>query len=231
MTVFQYTVTDCFGLGLFVRSVRICCAKIGPMITLEDRASIKLFAHNPDAGMLRYLLEADIVGASTSFEAFEGLRQQFLTKPPQSNSIMMYHAKCYICAVRRVARILERMVSNRSLFPEEVRMEIKTQWKRKKSFLEKFRESRDAIEHIDEQKTYSYCNLSNNVFTVVDGKSISLDRNSLEKLLSIRLAIDTAIDKTISSHIDTVCEQSRMIDELTKQVRAEIQARDMNAQG
>jgi hypothetical protein len=90
------------------------------------------------------------------------------------------------------------MVSKGRLFPEDVRKEIKTQWKKNRLYLQAFTKPRDAIEHIDAQTTHSYCNLSNNVFTVVDGKSVLLDQNSLDRLRSVRSGIETAIDESIS---------------------------------
>ena len=110
---------------------------------------------------------------------------------------MLYHATCFVCAVRRVGRLLESMVAYSKCFKPEVAEVIKLEWKKKKTFFDSFIVPRNAIEHIDgevnTQTQTCYFNLWHNVFVVATDKKVTINDAAMEKLLSAKNAIAEAI--------------------------------------
>jgi len=76
---------------------------------------------------------------------------------------------------------------------------IDLEWKKKRKFFELFVEPRNAIEHIDgaanDKTKWAFFNLNGDRFSVVNGVTVDVNQDSLEKVLSTRQAIAEAIIK------------------------------------
>jgi len=167
-------------------------------ISLQMRAQLSLAANNASEAAKRFsLFDADVEGAATSFRLYEEL---LATNNPENNKAMIYHASCFVCAVRRAGRLLESLSKNRSCFKRPVSDVIKIEWSKKRAFLGSFVKPRNAIEHIDREASdktkWAFFNLHDDRFLmVVNGVFAEVTRNSLENLFSARDAIAEAIIK------------------------------------
>ena len=142
------------------------------------------------------LFNRDVEGASLSFHLVDELRA---VPNPANNTATMYHASCFVCAVHRARRLLESLSANRACFRDAVAEVIQLEWRKKHTFLESFRDPRDAIEHVDGEASdntkWSFFNLHNDRFCVADGISVEINRASLDRLCSARDGIAEAIIK------------------------------------
>lgn len=164
-------------------------------IDRPGRAMMCLTRHNALEGLKRFdLFNQDVEGAALSFGLFQQLRR---TSDPRSNGAMMYHASCFVCAARRVGRLLESMACNRTCFRPPVADFIRDEWRKKRAFYQTFVEPRNAIEHIDaeagDNTRWAFFNLWNDRFAVTDGAAIVIDENALNKIRCARDAIADAI--------------------------------------
>ena len=140
------------------------------------------------------LLNHDINGAVISYGLFEQLK---LSGGPADIAAMMYHGSCFVCCVRRVGRLLEAFSENEIGFPQHVLVAIKLEQKKKRAFFKSFIDPRNAIEHIDgEVKSmtrFEAFNLFNDRFQITNGTEVSIDKQAVVKLLSVRDVIAEAI--------------------------------------
>ena len=165
------------------------------VLDIPTRALLSLAHHNAIDALKRFVLfNGDVEGAILSFRLFDELK---VLLNPTKNVAMMYHASCFICAVRRASRLLESLSNNGTCFRDPVAKVVRLEWRKKRAFFEKFRKPRDAIEHIDEKvkdKTnWSFFNLDDDHFYVVDRVSVEINHKSLDTLCSARDVIAVAI--------------------------------------
>lgn len=96
---------------------------------------------------------------------------------------MFHHAKVFVVAMRRFARLLDAANANKHEYPEAVAIQIGLSWRATKFFLESYVEPRNAIEHIDGELTGSnhhFLNLHGDSLEVVTGKRAMVDHTALE---------------------------------------------------
>ena len=170
-----------------------------PTITLDlpTRALLSLAHHNAQDALKRFvLLNGDVEGATLSFRLFEDLRQ---LRDPAHNTAIMYHASCFICAVRRVGRLLKSLSDNRTCFRDPVAEVVRLEWRKKRAFFESFVDPRNAIEHIDNEASdntrWSFFNLHEERLCVVDGVSVEINQRSLDTIVSARNVVAESITK------------------------------------
>ena len=153
----------------------------------------------PEAVKLLTVFHSDVDGAIMSHQLFCQARDE---RDPRQNAATMYHASCFVCAVRRVGRILEAMVANRHVFPEPVGDAVQLEWRKKRAFFGSFVDSRNAVEHIDsevtDETTWLFFHLHNDEFTVANGRTVAIGAESLAKVVAARDAIDQVINESIS---------------------------------
>ena len=114
-----------------------------------------------DQVIVLLLLDMDIKSARLSLKLYLKAKRSIM-KPPANakeaarkqkqmmESEDFIHAKNYVTAMRRVARLLELLKQNKDeLFPRSVGRVANQCWKRKKRMLKSYTDPRDAIEHID----------------------------------------------------------------------------------
>lgn len=165
------------------------------LLDLPMRAIMALARHNEGEALKRFaLLNGDVEGACLSFHAFEELKA---TRMPVNSAALMYHASCFICAVRRAGRLLESLSAHHTCFRHPVAEVVRLEWKKKRSFFQSFVNPRNAIEHIDTEASgdtkWSFFNLHDDEFHVVDGVSVCVNEESRDKTASSRNVIAEAI--------------------------------------
>ncbi len=145
---------------------------------------MRLLRDAPMEASLLILLERDVYSASIAFRLFEASKAA-VWSDRASNREMMYHASCFVCAVRRVGRLLERMSKTRSWLVPTVAEVVNLEWRKKKSFFDSFIQPRGAIEHIDSEAVNRTSprmfSLMNDQFEVANGKSVTINREALTK--------------------------------------------------
>jgi hypothetical protein len=109
----------------------------------------------PTLAQVRWLmcLDNDALSAQLSFydyvDAGRSIAKTDQAQLAAANSRVVHYAKCFVCAVRRFARVLEH--SGARTFPAAVARAIKTQRRAKASFFQGFVDPRDGIEHLAEE--------------------------------------------------------------------------------
>src|SRR4051794_15140372 len=121
------------------------------MLSLDvtTRAMMALTHHHviDDGRTLFSLLNYDVESAAMSFQLFdEQLKLKFELRSGMFS--LTCHAGNFVCAVRRVGRLLDRLAASGDL-RRPVLDAIRLERKKKRAFFESFLEPRNAIEHID----------------------------------------------------------------------------------
>jgi len=170
---------------------------------LATKAIISLACRNHSDEVKWFtLFHRDVEGAEASFELFERLR---LPPNPANNGMMMYHASCFVCAVRRAGRLLKLPSERRTRFCEPVARAVKLEWKKRHAYFESFKRPRDAIEHIDEKardhSKWAFFNFHGDRFDVDGVASVTINQGSLETLRSCRDSIARDIVQAYSDPI------------------------------
>lgn len=151
----------------------------------------------------------DIDGTIISFQLFNQLYKDLLNQPEPDNieellkqpiraTEITYHASSFVCAVRRVERLLTLLHKRRQCFRESVREAITSERKKKRLFFEAFTKPRDAIEHIDGEINNDLnwaFRLEGDRFWIVDGIGADISKEALNKVCSVRDVIAEAIVK------------------------------------
>ena len=111
-----------------------------------------------EQGIRLNLLEEDIHSVQIALEgylsAISSLHNLFEETPSVDKAQvlrrqMFYHAKNFVCGMRRVGRLLEDLSANRSIFPQPVADTIQLAWRKRRTMFNKYTDPRNAIEHID----------------------------------------------------------------------------------
>ncbi len=168
------------------------------MIPKEMIAILALKTAQPEALQLYTLLNNDVNGARIAYSHFIRTNAKL---DPMMNQEVIYHASCFVCAGRRVSRLLEAMSKRRTCFDQQVAECIKLEWRKKRTFFKSFEPARNAIEHIDGEVNskfiFSAYNLMENELVVVGGKKLRIDENTIKKIIDVR---DTITDKIIECY-------------------------------
>ena len=173
----------------------------------EHREAVKRFV----------LYNNDVEGCLISYQISQGLTAALFQMIPSSdcvpervarcNAASLYHATCFVCAARRVGRLLESLASHRSCFADEVSQAIRLEWRKKRSFFESLIEPRNAIEHIDseanDETKWSFFNMDADTLFVTPEASVAINDDAVAKIISSRDAIVAAI---IQAHPDPVLD-------------------------
>jgi hypothetical protein len=125
------------------------------------------------------LVRDDILACHFTLSAFYSARRAFLMEGnAAARPQMFYQAKGFVCAVHRVAQLMQSRPGAR-VFPDPVSDTIRLAWKKKREMLESYRDARDAIEHIDTKirgrTSWFLMNLLNDrlMVTETDGAEVS----------------------------------------------------------
>ncbi len=177
----------------------------------EDRtieAALRLSRDAPEASTLLILLSMDVDNASIALRLFETFKAAAHTDTAAIRE-MMCHASCFVCAARRVGRLVETISRTRSCLMPKVADVVKQEWSKKKAFFEEFIEPRNAIEHIDGEaknrtspRTFS---LMNDRFEVANGKSVTINREALTKITE---PLDRIVEAILRDYHDPAARPS-----------------------
>jgi hypothetical protein len=106
------------------------------------------------------LLGADLKTIQFSLDDFERARHSLAVPRPDLTGVdpiamsrVFHHAKTFVCAMRRFARLLEAARHRRSEYPCMVAEALDPEWRSHRDELDRYRKPRDAIEHIDGEVT------------------------------------------------------------------------------
>ena len=164
------------------------------MIPKEIIAILALQTADSKAFQLYTLFNNDVNGARISFSHFLRANADL---DPMMNQEVIYHASCFVCAGRRVSRLLEAMSKHSACFDDQVAECIRLEWRKKRTFFKSFEPARNAIEHIDGEVNskfnFSAYNLLGNEFVVVGDKKIRIDENAIKKIINVRNIITNKI--------------------------------------
>lgn len=166
----------------------------------------RLGSTSPD-GFRRFLLfQCDVESTEIAFKLFRTASCQELAQFKKRHraavknptiGVMRHHASCFVCAARRVGRLLEALCSNPCPFNTGASSAIKLEWKKKRAFFEKFVDPRNEIEHIDalgrDKTKFAFFNFCNDRFETSDGTSVTVDESAAEAILQSRDSVVAAI--------------------------------------
>ena len=162
-----------------------------------------------EARKLLFLLARDARGAAISYELFataaRRLRSVARAKAPTSETLgshlmdaAIYHASCFVCAVRRFARVLEAMAASRA-FNQAAAEAIRLVWRSRRAFFADYVTAHKAIEHSDEAakdlSTLDLYSLMGSELLVSTGQRARVDDKSLAKVIQ---SLDSVVDAIIS---------------------------------
>ena len=150
------------------------------------------------------LLDQDVQSVQLSFAAYEAsLLRQGLAPGPGVDALThaetFHHAKSFVCAIRRVARLASSIVSARSSLTTAQSDGIQLAWRKKASFFDAYTAPRNAIEHIDEAIPASdrivLMNITAEALSVTDtpADSAPLTAHAVEKAVALRNELVTAL--------------------------------------
>ena len=110
----------------------------------------------PEWSVRLCLLDNDVQSVQLSFIDFLASRVRTDLSPSPgvdllSHAELFHHAKVFVCAVRRVARLAESLVAFRSTLPDTQADAIQLAWRKKAAFFAAYTDPRNAIEHIEEE--------------------------------------------------------------------------------
>jgi len=181
-----------------------------------------------NASMRLRLLESDWKSLRISFADYLAAQREvnaahFSPWPHQAWARMFHHAKVFVVCMRRFARLLEAAKSKKHEYPPEVGDAIDLTWRKTKGFFEKYREARDAIEHIDgEVNGYNRCflNLWGNQLEVVDGRRADISQAALDTVEKAWAGIIAAIMRPVEARVRCALMQIllRMLDARLQQL-------------
>jgi hypothetical protein len=118
---------------------------------------------------------------------------------PIAMSRVFHHAKTFVCAMRRFARLLEAARHRRSEYPCMIAEALDREWRSHRDELDRYRKPRDAIEHIDGEVTqtnHRFLSFTNDHFEVVGGNGALVNRAALATAASIWQAILHQAERT-----------------------------------
>ena len=168
------------------------------MIPKEMIAILALKTAQPEALQLYALLNNDVNGARIAYSHFIRTNANL---DPMMNQEVIYHASCFVCAGRRVSRLLEAMSKRRTCFDQQVAECIKLEWWKKYTFFKSFEPARNAIEHIDGEVNskfnFAAYNLQGNELVVVGSKKLLINKSTIKKIMDVR---DTITHKIIECY-------------------------------
>ena len=129
--------------------------------------------------------------------------QDTFVNPAANIFPMIYHASCFVCAVRRAGRLLESLSRNSACFGPSVAQVIRLEWRKKKAFFDSFIQPRNAIEHIDAEFRgkiqYALFNMHGDRLCVTNAKAVTIDGKSLA---NVREARDTVAEAILQAYPD-----------------------------
>lgn len=130
---------------------------------------------------------------------------------------IFHYAKSFICAMRRIGRVLEYLSRDSRIFPKPVTETIKLTWKKKRSMFYGYKDPRDAIEHVVDEtvkamsdKTHDeiggifllYTMGNNDNFFVTNDKSSKISEKNLLSALEARNEIKESIINNLNKFND-----------------------------
>ena len=153
------------------------------------------------------ILDYDILSAQIAIDDFRRTKAVLNSCDPGDELAIaigraIHHAKGFVCAMRRIARVLEFMSSTRGVFPEPVATVVKSVWRKKKTMFESYITARDAIEHIDGETSprpiWFVLTLVNDRLVVNKGKEAEVSDVNLRSALEARNEIVAALVREVS---------------------------------
>lgn len=139
-----------------------------------------------------FLLEQDIESVMIAYMHYHEAKLAIRNPVPFGMSVvgpgeLIHYAKVFVCAMRRVARVLEAICANRSVFPESVGDDIRTAWRKRRKMLERYRGARDAIEHIDSEVSgrdaWQILNLEGDTLRVTEGVGAEISKKNVSSVV------------------------------------------------
>lgn len=162
----------------------------------RDDMSVIMDALGVGKAMTRlHLLQSDLQSLSFALDDFESacrdvdsVRPEYVGTDPVAMARLFHHAKTFVCAMRRFARLLESAVGARQEYPPNVCGKLHVLWRENRRFFAGYTEPRNAIEHIDGEVTgrnYRFMNLTNDYLEVVSGTGVRINRAALMRAAQV----------------------------------------------
>lgn len=142
------------------------------------------------------LLRSDLVSARIALADFEAAKREALADGSTGESFqrIFHHAKVFIIAIRRFARMLEVLKAKGRDYHPTVATTVSLSWKRNATFLDQYRRARNVIEHADGYVNGSnlrFSNVTTDRFEAVDGVAVTVSAAALRTVEAIWTDIET----------------------------------------
>lgn len=193
---------------------------LGRELTKLSLGQWETILHPDDASMRLRLLESDLKSLQISFADYFAAKYQVdslyvgmagcqenggnRTFRQDTWARMFHNAKVFVVCMRRFARILEAAKSRKHEYPKDIAQALDLVWKKNKAFFDDYRETRNAIEHIDgEVNGYNrkFLNLWGDYFEVVDGKRALITHKALKTVEEVWEEIVNAIMRPTETRV------------------------------
>jgi len=151
--------------------------------------------------MRLFLLRQDLQSLKFALDDFDAARARLGKRDDEAFNQLFHHAKVFVCAMRRFARLLHAAHRARNEYPVNVAQALDLQWKSNRAFFDGYTRPRNAIEHIDGEITganHRFLNITNDYLEVVTGVGASVSGNAWNAaygvwraiILQVALAVD-----------------------------------------
>jgi hypothetical protein len=209
------------------------------MLDLDDSWIAVWGARGGDmASMVRlFLLQADLNGLRLALEDFESARAALATPNALPRDLrrramdrLFYSAKNFVTGLRRFARLLEATVAHKHEYPKNVSETIAICWRKRHDQFYRYKDPRDAVEHIDGEVTgqnHRFINVWGDELEVVDGQKVPINAAALElaeatwREISVQLRrADDALNPYSAQRQFVLVLAARMDDLVTREVAA-----------
>ena len=168
------------------------------LVDTTDWSSSKILSR--DQRSMMFLLDVDVRSVQIAYHHFNRLRVSLsseLALPGERDLELFHHAQVYVCAVRRVSRLLEALYRSRGSLDEATAEVIYKVWRSRRAMLESYRDARDAIEHIDSEiragNKWSLMNLDHKRLMVTKTTGAEISGSNLQSVVDGRNQIVDAI--------------------------------------
>ena len=166
------------------------------VVNLVDSRDWPVFEGFGMAPLVRlYLLDHDIASAQLALESYRAVMQELKEDLVgdaviRATTVSLHHAKVFVCAMRRAARVLESLAATKAELPQPIADVVSLVWRKKKAMLGSYCGPRNAVEHIDGEITgktnWTLVNLVNDALVVTPGVEAAISSSCLNSLIAGR---------------------------------------------
>lgn len=164
------------------------------LVTSDDWEQAAL-GHEAATWML--LLDSDIQSCQIALADYSQCNSRILDTDPSQRHYMFHYAKTFVCAMRRIGRLLESIQSMRQILPPGTRAVVRLVWLRTKPMFDSYIDARNAIEHIEHKiragNSWSMVKLIDDELEVTKGHFAKISVQNLNSAIAARKEIVSSL--------------------------------------